>query len=338
MGTTRPKRRRAIASHGRRRPRRVDKFFEQRCRAIKNEQLIPIIGDAIRISHIFDVNRDDDLGDEGYLHDQEDWENNEESEDIFYADADRYDLLYEDDEIEDFFLDEDFPDDPYDDIDFEDLSVTEGLAHKWASRVEYPMADRFRIARVAQFHKLDEDNPVTAKENYLSFLKERLIKIAYQSAKREGDIEELAFIRHLYDEYDFSFSDIVTELDYPIFAKDHPDPLSLLARLPLKIYITTSYYNFIERELEAAGKHPKSRMCFWNGRPQNLAKEHEPEPSYIPNANNPVVYHLFGMEQYPESLVLTEDDYLDFLWAMARDLPGARHSGKSILPPYFEGV
>jgi hypothetical protein len=27
----------------------------------------------------------------------------------------------------------------------------------------------------------------------------------------------------------------------------------------------------------------------------------------------PIVYHLFGFEHYPKSLVLSEDDYLDFL-------------------------
>jgi hypothetical protein len=34
----------------------------------------------------------------------------------------------------------------------------------------------------------------------------------------------------------------------------------------------------------------------------------------------PVVYHLFGHAQVPESMVLTEDDYLDFLINISKDV------------------
>src|SRR5262249_58239051 len=37
------------------------------------------------------------------------------------------------------------------------------------------------------------------------------------------------------------------------------------------------------------------------------------EPEYRPSAERPLVYHLFGMFDEPDSLVLTEDDYFDFL-------------------------
>ena len=38
-----------------------------------------------------------------------------------------------------------------------------------------------------------------------------------------------------------------------------------------------------------------------------------------PSKEQPLVYHLHGFDQYPESLVLTEDDYLEFLVAISSD-------------------
>ena len=36
-------------------------------------------------------------------------------------------------------------------------------------------------------------------------------------------------------------------------------------------------------------------------------------------------------------MVLSEDDYLDLLWALARDELGESNSGERILPPYLQG-
>ena len=46
---------------------------------------------------------------------------------------------------------------------------------------------------------------------------------------------------------------------------------------------------------------------------------------------NPFVYHLFGLEDYPKSMVLTEDDYLDFLAKISRDAS----QEKPIIPLYL---
>ena len=37
------------------------------------------------------------------------------------------------------------------------------------------------------------------------------------------------------------------------------------------------------------------------------------DPAYDPTPDRPLVYHIFGLDKHPETLVLTEDDYLDFL-------------------------
>jgi hypothetical protein len=39
---------------------------------------------------------------------------------------------------------------------------------------------------------------------------------------------------------------------------------------------------------------------------------------YQPCSHKPLVFHLFGVDEYADSLVLTEDDYLTFLMALAK--------------------
>ena len=39
----------------------------------------------------------------------------------------------------------------------------------------------------------------------------------------------------------------------------------------------------------------------------------------MPTPANPLVYHLYGLEDYPQSLVLSEEDYLNFLIRVTED-------------------
>jgi hypothetical protein len=108
-------------------------------------------------------------------------------------------------------------------------------------------------------------------------------------------------------------------LDYPKFPSDVEDPLRLLAKLPLPIYITTSYHNFLERMLEAENKRPRTQVCFWSGGRARAKPEHWPDPDFEPTVVSPAVYHVFGLENYPQTLVLSEDDFMNFLIAVAED-------------------
>jgi hypothetical protein len=98
------------------------------------------------------------------------------------------------------------------------------------------------------------------------------------------------------------------------------DPHAVLAGLPLPLFITTNYDDSMYHALKAAGKDPRREVCRWN---RSAALAQEPslfaDRTYTPTPANPLVYHLHGRLGMPESLVLTEDDYLDFLVAIARD-------------------
>jgi hypothetical protein len=84
--------------------------------------------------------------------------------------------------------------------------------------------------------------------------------------------------------------------------------------------MTTNYDDSMCAALRLAGKDPHREICRWNASPALTA---EPSPfadaGYSPTVANPLVFHLHGRVGVPESLVLTEDDYLDFLVAVSRE-------------------
>lgn len=110
-----------------------------------------------------------------------------------------------------------------------------------------------------------------------------------------------------------------------IFEKDD-EPHGLLAQLPLPVYVTTNYDDLMVRALRLKGKRPHRELCRWNNKAQALSETSVfADPSFEPTKDDPVVYHLHGHSELPDSLVLTEDDYIDFLIRFGED--------QNLLPP-----
>jgi hypothetical protein len=104
------------------------------------------------------------------------------------------------------------------------------------------------------------------------------------------------------------------------------EPHALLADLNLPIYITTNYDSFMFQALQSRQREPKRELCRWNGFVEMQETSlFQPGSSYSPTPANPLVYHLHGHYDLPQSLVLTEDDYLDFLVHLSSD--------QALLPP-----
>jgi hypothetical protein len=97
------------------------------------------------------------------------------------------------------------------------------------------------------------------------------------------------------------------------------EPHNVLAGLPLPVYITTNYDDFMAGALRKARKDPTQELCRWNKDLKNEFSVFEAENVFEPSSANPVVFHLHGLTRLPQSLVLTEDDYLDFLVNLSRD-------------------
>jgi SIR2-like domain len=95
------------------------------------------------------------------------------------------------------------------------------------------------------------------------------------------------------------------------------NPYAILADLPFSLYITTNYDDFMIRALHAKHKDPHQEICLWNRYLQREASLLRSD--FEPSSANPMVFHLQGAVGMPESLVLKEDDYLDFLVTVARE-------------------
>ena len=113
----------------------------------------------------------------------------------------------------------------------------------------------------------------------------------------------------------------VIEALNPYKPPDQPDePLAILAELPLPIYITTNYDNFLFQAFESRKKKKANRvLCLWNKILRDFNQDWGFDPNCKPTPENPVIFHLHGHLEVTRSLVLTEDDYLDFLVAISRN-------------------
>ncbi len=92
------------------------------------------------------------------------------------------------------------------------------------------------------------------------------------------------------------------------------NPYRRLADLPLPIYLTTNYDDYLEKALISAGKSPQVEWCQWQS---NFRSKYNLD-KFTPSVTTPLVFHLHGHFKYPESLVLTEDDHLEFLSNLSR--------------------
>ncbi len=157
------------------------------------------------------------------------------------------------------------------------------MAEKWASSEKYPLTDTTSLPRVMQY---------IATQSYggdATSLKERFV------------VSELA------------------DADLPEFT----DPFqihSFLAKFDLPLYVTTNYDNFMYEALRYRAKRPKVDHSRWY-EADVLGSEPTPfsDPEYDPTAAEPLVFHLHGHFRIPKSLVLTEDDYIDYLVRLAHE-------------------
>lgn len=168
-------------------------------------------------------------------------------------------------------------------VAFGGLPVKSRIAKEWVAKYGYPMEDSEDLARVAQFIATEYDKMFPKNEIIEKF----------------------------------------NEVQCPDLA--NPDePHRVLANLPLPVYITTNYDDFLTQALKTKWvgdtkvpyKDPRRELCRWND--FIVADPSVFDTDFEPSVANPVVFHLYGHTGAPESLILTEDDYLDFLVSVSR--------------------
>ena len=182
----------------------------------------------------------------------------------------------------------------------------------YARHVKFPLSlDRpDSLVTVVKYHKhRPREKPLTdqtIKFDYLNYVKNHLYRLAKAEGADQDTLDEAAAAID-----QISASEFANRLGYPRFGGVE-DPLLRIANLPFKTILTTSPFTFIEDALRRAGKAPRSEVCRWT---QDLFKSIPSaiDDRYDPNEQEPLVYHLLGLDRYVDSLVLSEDDYLDYL-------------------------
>jgi len=212
------------------------------------------------------------------------------------------------------------------------------LTKKWAASINYPMSDDYSLARVVQYLQVEKgisfEDP---RRKYAQFLIDRLLKLSENSERYKNDEEYVNVVsgfRKPPKGKSFTFSEVARELEYPRIMDGAEDPLRLLARLPLKIYITTSYSSFLEQALEKEEKTPRTQLCFCKFDKTIITNaEHLPDRDFDPTEKNPAVVHLFGLEDYTKTLVMSEDDYITFLMSAVDNI-----KSDDMFPSYLRGA
>jgi tetratricopeptide (TPR) repeat protein len=162
------------------------------------------------------------------------------------------------------------------------LPSSKQIANEWAKEYNYPLEESSQLAKVAQFLAIERGDDLFPKELLSDELRRTKLP-------------------------DFSSAQFMDT------------PYSLLADLNLPIYITTNYDYIMEEALKSRGKNPLSEFCRWNDNLIEFAKSAEihsvfdKRGTFEPTTSEPLVYHLFGTIDIPQSMVLTERDYREFV-------------------------
>jgi TIR domain/SIR2-like domain len=163
------------------------------------------------------------------------------------------------------------------------------VSTRWAEEYDYPLPDSDILSRVAEFLEIKQGDNVFPKE------------ILSREIKR---------------------------VQIPSFHRDEfrNMPPAVLADLNLPIYITTNYDHIIEEALKSRGKQPISDFCRWSEDLVEYGDQNDINPRLYDKVGdhritsaNPLVYHLHGDIDHPSSMVLTEKDYIDFVFFLSRN-------------------
>lgn len=177
---------------------------------------------------------------------------------------------------------------------------TRELASRLAAKHAFPLEthERTDLAKVTQYISTNQDRSYAdrvVQDQFLRQVSERL------DSAENGDMQ-----RTLPQLLDVATQRCVAN-------KEHP--YRILADLPASIYVNASYEPMLFRALMAVGKAPERIFASWRG----IEVPKQPKPEHAaPTEKAPWVYHFFGRFGIPDTMVLTEDDFFDYLIATSR--------------------
>lgn len=174
------------------------------------------------------------------------------------------------------------------------------IAQNWADTYQFPMAphDREDLPQVAQYLAVNQSD-IFVRDELGEYLQAEILR--RYGDDLPGDVQGA------------SLDGLIRAAGAQQRAQDPAEPHQVLAGLPFPIFVTTEPSSLLDDALSAAGKDPRVEICRWNERVERQPSVYDDDPAYWPTAQCPLVYHLFGRINLPDSLVLTEDDYFNYL-------------------------
>jgi CHAT domain-containing protein/SIR2-like protein len=176
------------------------------------------------------------------------------------------------------------------------------IANLWVARYQgFPLDERTDLPAVAQFVETKEGRGIP-QEYLLSLLTQDLIE-------RE-QVQERAPMKSM------SLSQVIARIAERHFDRDRDEPHRILASLPISTYITTNYDSFLYEALRWKSRNPRREICSWREPMHDLPAQYK---DLVGQPDHPLVLHLYGHDENTSSMVLTEDQHLDFLRAVSAE-------------------
>lgn len=178
------------------------------------------------------------------------------------------------------------------------------IAREWATTYKYPMAgsEREQLPMVAQYLVVDQGEDTFVRDEFCKALRAGALRHYGHDLSNEVDKN--------------SVEKLISAAGAVRRQLETAEPHKVLAGLPLPIFLTTNPDNLLADALTEAGKKPHVMLC---PRGDNGSAPTPDDPDYRPSVSEPLVYHLFGHFREPESVVLTQDDYFDYLIDVTRN-------------------
>ena len=109
---------------------------------------------------------------------------------------------------------------------------------------------------------------------------------------------------------------LVKELKKAVYADKRPSPVvRALARLSFPVVITTNYDQLFEKALKEVGKDPILSVFKKNETVEEMTDEYPHDEELT--AQRPFVFKIHGDIDKPDSLVITDEDYIQFVLRMS---------------------
>jgi hypothetical protein len=180
------------------------------------------------------------------------------------------------------------------------LPRPEELAHELARKFSYPFPDDANLPRVTQF--------VGTIDNRR--LRKQILSVLVEQFRRRMGLPSLK------SGMTTTLSQSIEDADWARTSLDlfESEIHHQLADLKLPLYLTTNIDNFMTLALKARTGQTRREVVPWR---DAAIQRRDLNPPASPD--NPVVLHLFGTDEDLLSMVITEDDHLDYLARISHD-------------------